>query len=384
MIKYVNIFILLTFSMFFSCKDEFWPELKKYENLLVVDGFLSDQPGPYEVRLSWSTGVQNPQFNPYQGAQVLIMDDEGNSEELTETEPGIYQTAANGLQGVVGKSYKIRINTPTEQTYESNYQLLTAKVGIDSLYVQFESKPTDDPDKMLYGYQFYVDTKEAAVDTAYFLWRIYGTYEYHSDFKIRFYFDKYLYPFPDSDSLFTCWSNDQIDEIYTMSTINLNSPVISQFPLKYVDTETRRLSVKYSMLVKQMSLTKETYDFYNRLAEMNNAQDLLYNSQPYQVKGNIKNMSDDGEPVLGYFLVAGTSEKRIFVDPPSPEYFNYGVCTLGAAALDAYAFIRMTDPRTWPLYVTQTQEGQNALPHQACMDCTQKGGSLKKPVFWED
>ena len=70
-----------------SCIDEYWPELDKYENLLVVDGYISNEPGPYEVKLSLSSKVDQLTTNPVPNATVIIMDDQGVSEVLTETEP---------------------------------------------------------------------------------------------------------------------------------------------------------------------------------------------------------------------------------------------------------------------------------------------------------
>jgi hypothetical protein len=40
----------------------------------------------------------------------------------------------------------------------------------------------------------------------------------------------------------------------------------------------------------------------------------LFDPLPGSLTGNIKNLSDPSAPVLGYFLVSGASEKRIFID----------------------------------------------------------------------
>ncbi len=104
--------------------------------------------------------------------------------------------------------------------------------------------------------------------------------------------------------------------IYTGRTKSLNIPKIDKYALHYVNTETIQLSVKYSLLVRQFTISEEAYSFWDGLAEQNSEQETLYASQPYQISGNVKNMNDDTEPVLGYFMVAGISEKRIFVERP--------------------------------------------------------------------
>jgi hypothetical protein len=53
-----------------SCIDEYWPELDKYEHLLVVDGLITDDPGPYLIRLSLTSNVKDPKQIPYPGCRI--------------------------------------------------------------------------------------------------------------------------------------------------------------------------------------------------------------------------------------------------------------------------------------------------------------------------
>ena len=289
------------------------------------------------------------------------------------------------MQGIAGRKYKIIIRTPDEKRYESDFQELTKPVGLDTVYATIESKPTDDPDFDLWGYQFYVSSKLAEQDTNYLLWRSHAMYEYHSDFLIRFYFDGRARPFPDPDSLYYCWSNDYVNMNLTASTQNLTEPVIQNLPLHFVSTETRKLSVKYSLLVQQYSMTATAFSFFQQLQGVSGEQGNLYSTQPYQIKGNVSNVLDPDEPILGYFLAAGVSEKRIFVDRPTGDFkFHYGTCELTRADYEAYGYIGWTDPVTWPLYVTTNPDGARALPPQGCMDCKMSGGSTEKPDFWID
>ena len=368
-----------------ACRETYWPELKKYENLLVIDGTITNEPGPYEVRISISSRAQDGEFNVYPGAQVNILDDQGNEEVLTEVSPGIHQTDPDGIQGVIGRKYRIIIRTPDEETYASEFQELHKPVGLDTVYAVIESQPTDDPDFQLWGYQFYLSTKMAESDTNYYLWRTHATYEYHSDFLIRFLFDGRPYPFPDPDSLYYCWNEDNVNSNLTANTINLSEPMINNLPLNFVSTETRKLSVKYSLQVQQYTLSEEAFSFYNEVQGISGGQGTLYTTQPYQVRGNVNNIRDKEEPVLGFFLSAGVDEKRIFVDRPNGEFnFHYSTCILTRSDYEAYGFIGWTDPVSWPLYVTANPDGIRALPPQGCMDCTAKGGTIEKPDFWID
>jgi hypothetical protein len=192
--------------------------------------------------------------------------------------------------------------------------------------------------------------------------------------------------FPQPDSFYTCYNNDINTGIFTVDLSKLSTPEVSNFPLNYVNTNTRRLSIKYSLLVKQYTMTIEAYNYYSKLNDINSQQGTLYAQQPYQLKGNVKNVLNDEESLLGFFFVAGMDEKRIFVErpPASLVKFYYGICEIDDGDFDAYKYIRTTPSNTWPLYVATDADGRRALTDQACVDCRRKGGSIEKPGFWED
>ena len=377
------VFFLLAFL--FSCKESYWPELDKYENVLVVDGLITNEPGPYTVRLSFSSPIDSAKFIPYTNCQLIISDNTGNSEALTESEPGIYMTSDLGIQGIIGRKYKLEIHTTDNKTYESLFEELKAPVGIDSVYAEIEYRQDVNYDYDLVGYQFYLNTELAEQDTNFYFWRADATYHYQSDFTIRWYYDGQLNWFHGPDSLYNCWSTYRVGRIFTKSTQFMTIPRIDRYPLHYINTQTRQLSVRYSLLVKQYTIGKEAYVFWNGLEEQNSDQEGLYMSQPYQINGNVKNIDDNAEPVLGYFLVAGVSEKRIFVDRPKyPILLYYSVCLLSEADFEAYGQLGWADPVSYPIYAIETNGGRRAVPNQACVDCRLKGGTITKPDFWID
>ena len=267
---------------------------------------------------------------------------------------------------------------------ETDFQTIPEPVGIANVYAKVETQATENTYYSLYGYQFYLNTQEAKSDTNYFMWRLYGTYKYRSDFLIRYIWDGKLKPFPKPDSLYTCYNDDNIDNLITMSTVGLSSPIIIGLPLNYVNTETRKLSIRYSLLVKQFSLNKTAFEYYDRVSTVNSDQEALYTKQPYQVRGNIYNTADHDELVLGYFLVGGVSEKRIYVDRSTFIEYHYMECVLTRRDYEAFGYIGWTDRVTWPLFVTTNSDGVRALPLQACMDCREAGGTPVVPDYWED
>lgn len=313
------------------------------------------------------------------------MDDLGESETLSETEPGNYTTLVNGIQGSPGRKYKIEIQTLTGKIYESEFEELLSPTEIASVTAEFESRTQDGLVHDLIGYQFYLNTGSALSDTNFYLARAEATFEYKADFLVRFIYNGSLSTFTNSDSLQTCWRTYKVPEIYTYSTLNLNEPRVTDFPLHYVSTETRELFIRYSLLVKQFTLTEKTYRFWNGVKDLNAEQGGLYNTQPYQIRGNVINRDDSKEPVLGYFMVAGVAQKRIFILPPSPPVlFYFSVCVLTEWDYQNFGTIYMSTPVEWPIYATTDNNGFRALPVQECMDCRLNGGTVVKPDFWED
>jgi hypothetical protein len=376
---------VLMFLILISCIDEYSPEIKGYQNLVVVDGKITSGPGPFEVKLSLSTNLELPENVPLRGCLVNIQDNAGGVIPLEEIEDGRYVSAGQGEEGIPGRAYKLFFETPTGKRYETDFETMPQPVLIDSVYPQTETKQDPDYDYDLIGYQFYIDTREATEENAYYLWQLEQTYQYTSDFFIHFYFDNGLFPFNPIDSLYTCWITEDINEIAVFGTDNLASPDLTQYPLTFVSTETRALSFRYSLLTEQFTINEPAYQFWKDIYEQNAGETSLYTQQYFQIRGNVKNISNENEPVLGYFLVAGKDMKRLFVDRPQDILeFNYPVCTLSEADFEAFGYIYWTDNRTWPLYVVRAATGGRALPQAICTDCRERGGTIVKPDFWID
>lgn len=369
-----------------TCEERFTPDLdSKYENVMVVEGEITNAPGPYIVKLTSSVSFNTSQAVPLTGYFVEIEDDEGNREVLSETEKGVYSTSPQGLQGVVGRQYKINIKSTDGRTYTSGFQLLRPSPPIDSVFAKVEYLVDDNLPYDLAGYRFYVNTQTPSDEKAYYQWRLNATYEYSSDLIIRWMYDGALHPFTNSDSLRYCWLTKDIYEYFLFSNENLNTSNVEDYPLHFVGVDVRDLSIRYSLLTSQYSLSKEAYIFWKNVKEQNENLGNLYTKQPFQIRGNLYNVNNGSEPVLGYFTVAGKSEKRIFVDRPGhPVEMRYGECKLVEQDYKNFGVLFLTSPAEWPEYATFDNNGANAYPPQECLDCQEKGGTIVKPDFWVD
>jgi len=379
MIKKGLILFVIPLLVSSSCREEFMPDVEKYDNLLVVDGMITNEPGPYTIRLSRSSNVNKPDYNPLPDCHVILHEKEGSSEVLKEAEPGVYKTDSSGIRGQAGKSYKLEINTPDGDHYESDFIPMQPPVPIDTVEAELQYRETNKYSRPLGGYQFYLSAAPAEQGDSYFLWKLEETYQYRSEFRIHMiYRGMGIENFPNRDSLYTCWKTQDVPQIFVGSTKGLTSSKIDHEPIHYINTETKRLQVRYSLLVKQYSINSSAYSHWKAIKEQVAGDDFLFSSQPYQIRGNIYNTDNHNEAVLGFFTVGSVSKKRFFFNRPDAEFF-YNTCVPNPDLM-ALAY---TPPEEFPVYLTHTDEG-TAFASDYCFDCTLWGGVLEKPDFWVD
>jgi len=312
-----NIFLYILILIFMvACVSPYYPNITKYENLLVVDGQLTNLPGPYTVKLSRTfkysgdnealgAGVQ-PAVQ-VTGAQVTIIDNTGLEVKLKEISSGEYSTVDTTFCGVPGKSYKLQIKT-NDLVYESDFETLKTPTPIDKVYWEYKPQDNDGPKRV----QIFLNTHDSTNNTRYYAW------EYEETWKFQV-------PLDDTDKpeWKLCYKSNSSFFLNLGTTNERNSDIIDRQVLQSIDENTNRLFIRYTIQAKQYSLTEQTYNYFKDLITLNQNQGSLYDVAPYSLVSNVKNINNKDVPVLGYFVVAGVSEKRIFIDRSElPQEFN--------------------------------------------------------------
>ncbi len=363
-----------------ACTVPFAPDIQKFDELLVVDGCITNAPGPYTVALSISSRPQQFSiFKPYSNCKLAIEDDLGNKVALMEHSPGVYQTDSSAIQGVVGRAYKLIINTPDGDVVESAPEIILKELEIKSIDAELVRKNNT---KMFDGYQFYVEAEAPTGKDKYLLWRTECTYRFDMDYYIKYYYDNGLHPVNQPDTFLHCYRTVQLPNFYICNPNEQITPEVKHIPLNYEGNTTKALTVRYCLKVIQLTIGKEAFNYWEVLKKIQNSGGDLYTQQPYQVKNNLTNLSNSGKPVLGYFMVAGASEERIFLDRPPisfqiedcPPYFFGFHC-------DFACLLKKMDkePQAWPVFIPPSEEW---VP-ESCIDC-RKTGFQKKPAYWKD
>ncbi|HLZ87945.1 MAG TPA: DUF4249 domain-containing protein [Puia sp.] len=123
-------FIIILFT---ACQKVINLNLRTAPAKYVIEGNVTNLPGPYQVTISQTGAVESKySFNGVSQANVSIRDNAGNSETLREVQPGVYQTAT--LRGVEGRRYDLTIRIG-ENSFTST-STMPQQVNLDSLYTE--------------------------------------------------------------------------------------------------------------------------------------------------------------------------------------------------------------------------------------------------------
>ena len=149
-----------------SCEEVIDYELDTAETRLVVEGLITNQPGPYTVRLSNTKGfLDEGRTSGVNGAIVSIWDNHGHSETLEAAGNGLYQTKT--LQGTPGYTYYFKAVINGKEYTAKSYMPTVS--DLDSLTVVYKSSHDED-DK---GYHPYIHFGDPAGKGNYYRWNVY-------------------------------------------------------------------------------------------------------------------------------------------------------------------------------------------------------------------
>jgi len=301
--------LLMLPVLFSHCVSDFNPPSQGYENLLVVDALLTDDKESMKVTLSRSFPIDTNQFIPENGAAVQIVTGSGAEFQFQEIGSNGNYISMGPINASVGESYKLLIQTSGGDSYVSEMVEMRKTPDIDSITYKYEERPT----ASLKGVQIYCNTHDPNNNTWYYRWE----WEESWDFTVPY--DSYLIWEENEvkereERIYRCWKFGESTSIDIASSKNLTEDRIHNFPLLYVDTETDRLGHRYSLLVKQYALSEASYNYWQELQQVTENLGTLFDAQPSIVYGNIYNVNDPNEIVLGYFDAVTVSEQRIFIN----------------------------------------------------------------------
>ncbi len=341
-----SLLCVLLFIIQTSCIKRFDPEIQSTDAVkFVVTGQVNKGDEIQRVNISTSSPVSNPKLYPVAGCNVKIIDDKGNLYLADDMLNGNYQIFIPQSELSVGSSFKVDIFVPGGVNLVSDFDQIHDGPDIDTVYYQVEQLPAEKPSTELDGIRFCLDLDATAFTTRYFRWEATETWQYKAKLASSV------------SGVKVCWSTAPIKSIYLVSTKNLTQNKYTRFPLHFVDNiSSPRLSFGYSLLVRQYAMSEASYNYWQKIQENSTEQGGLYEKQPLAIKGNIRNISDPDQIVLGFFSANTVKSKRIFVQSVQGLPVLYVDCEPEA------------DPRV--------------KPDPRCFNCLLSGGTNIKPAFW--
>ncbi|MGC1390643.1 MAG: DUF4249 domain-containing protein [Bacteroidales bacterium] len=367
---FIFIFLILA-----GCISQFIPKTSEDKQLLVVEGLITDQPGPNTIKLSRSLPLgTRGSTNPVKGCTVSISDDNGQTYFLSETDPGTYVTDGSQFQGSIGRFYTLHINTNNSvnnHTYESIPVELKPVSPIDSVYYEKVTiQAGTGTSAAEEGAQIYLNTQDPSSQCKYFRWEFTETWEF-------------ILPYAVPNKI--CWISANSNMINIKNTSAISEDKIVRYPLNFVSNLTDRLKVKYSILVDQYSLSEDEYNYWDKLQNMSQQVGSLYDIIPSSVSSNVYCLDNPGEKVLGYFSVSARSSKRIFIKDHFAGLANpYSADNCIADTIWGGSPLPQGLNSTVWIIITSIMPPYNVTTYsKGCYDCTVRGTDVE-PYFWTD
>jgi Domain of unknown function (DUF4249) len=365
-----------------SCVEPFEPELEETQSVMVISGKITDRPGRHTLSVSRSSPYTISEFRPVEFCIATVSNQEGDMLEYTYEGSGIYSVDVPDSFLDVGDAASLMVLTPSMREYRSDYDTILPCPDFDSLYYEIQEKETIDPERNVMGIQFYLDMSGPSTDSRNLLWQVEETWEYWASlFGTHIWLADGTHKAYRSYPIFKCWKSKPIDQLYTATTRNLSANRIKRMALHYVSNETDRLSVTYSIQVKQQSLSGDAYDYFQRLNEQAAESGGMYDIQPSSLRGNLYSVNDPEELVLGYFHAAQLREKKIFVH--NNNLFEFYVPHISCEYQSISSYVA-GGGINYPIYIyapgpfLPTWTGPSE-----CFDCRLQGGDTIRPLNWE-
>jgi hypothetical protein len=362
------------------------PAIAASGSYLVVEGVINSGGDPTVIRLSKTVPLSSASnYNPVIGATVSVQSNQNNTWPLTGDGKGNY--VSPGLNLTASLQYRLSIQTPDGKQYLSDFVPVQSTTPIDSIGYIFKNNAV----------QLYVNTHDATNNTHYYRWDYTETWQFHSLYQSDYIYDpsvRGIVPRTPAQSVYTCFASDTSSSIYLASTADLSKDIVYQAPLVSIPFNSEKVEAEYSILVNQYALTNNAYQFYHTMKQNTEELGSIFDAQPSQPPGNIHNINNAKETVVGYVMVTNVQSKRIFI-PGAVIPLNIPTSYPYACGLDT-AFSADSLSYNSPIAIIENTNSGYLITYKAivngipvgflyttrdCADCTIRG-TKQVPSFW--
>ena len=388
---HIKTFLLLLSSLgllLVACKKPYNPAITDSStNGLIVEGVINNGPDSTFIKLSRAVKLTaGSTTNPETKAIVTVEDDQNTTYTLKEIATGNYALPPVILNAA--RQYRLRIKTTSGLEYLSDFEAVKNAPPIDSVGYKITSS----------GLSIYNNTHDATNNTRYYRWQYEETWKFHAVYFSSWASDgtKIVSRVP---ATYNCFGNDISSSIILGSTAKLSSDILVQQPIVDIPSNSEKVSIRYTILVKQYALTQKAYEFWQNMQRNTETLGNIFDQQPSAAAGNIHCITNTDLPVVGYVSIGTVQTKRIFIDRlalpqgwlyvspyecniQSYYYYDPNNRNLNTVALFLIPKTSINQPidSIKPMDSLKVIGFTSARPE--CEDCTIHG-TLKQPPFWK-
>jgi hypothetical protein len=341
--RYVVIYLLLI-----SCISSYDPKLEPDNPKLTVDGWITDQPGPYTVTLRYSSPYINNEtvFSRYVSDAIVSIENEfGEKTQLINKGTGKYETDP-AFVGEINRSYTLNMTLPDGTTYQSHAETLKPVPPIDTVYTSY----TELYRTFLRGeFTVFIDFTDASDVKDYYQWD-WTHYQFEPYCRISPDYTEYG-AFRVTKCCGPCWSISQCYGcISIFSDEHYDGRKISGVKVLKIPYDSKE---PYFVQIRLKSLTESAFKFWRTVSEQINNSGGIFDKPPITIKGNIYNTNDPDEQVLGYFGASAVYMVPIYIDRSNIENIPFGVINpiynelIGCIACEVGAYRTDQRPAGW-------------------------------------
>lgn len=336
MVFRIQITILLAVALLVvSCIDVFD---KKYEfntNLVKIDGILTDQD-PFFVTVVQSRSTQGTEFTqPIRGATAELIVSDNSRVVLRESGPvqGRYEAPAT-FRGQVGTAYRLRIRFADGRVYESSLEKIVAAPPIQKVNADFNQNGIKGigGNTLVSTMDISVDLQDNAGETNFYQWRTFlyerqricgscvnGDWNAVNNECNGYRLDPPPMPpfINDYECDRACWEVFFDQKLNIFSDALTNGSSISKRLLRQVPFYLENAGAL--LQIHQMSISPTIYRYLNLIKQQSETTGTLTGVASAPPVGNIRNINNAEEAVLGYFAAASIVRTTFWIERNQPS-----------------------------------------------------------------
>ncbi|MEO1253485.1 MAG: DUF4249 domain-containing protein [Bacteroidota bacterium] len=273
--------LYILIPLFIACEKVIEVDLPPSQNLVVIEGWLSDVSSSQRVRITRSNAFSDrTPITTINSAEVIVQSRNGDILPYSYNSDDGYYYSDSTFSGQSGLEYRLRVIIDDSVELRSDWDEMPARVDIGDLEADsFQDNDPDNSNREITIFYPKITTLDPSESDNYYRWI-----------------------FLKNNTIFT------EPELITIQNDRL-------FNGNFIPNNFRNFNYSSGdeMTVQLASISRSTHDYLSLLKSQITTLGTSSGTTPAIVNGNLFNVNDSGQLVLGYFGTIAISENTINV-----------------------------------------------------------------------